>query len=194
MSRWQRMIALQPVLIMITIGLINIGLDQYQSANAANFPIAHPVITATEAKVTAEDFFNRGDLKYEEEDFQGATMDYGKAIMLKPDYAEAYNNRGNARSELGDNEGAIRDYSQAIKIKPDEASTYCNRGIVKSKSGDKEGAIVDFNQAIKLKPDCVEAYYSRGLTHYQLGHREEALIDYRKGADLLRVQGEIQKD
>ena len=106
MSRWQRMIALQPIL--ITIASISIGTVQPQLVNAGINSTSHFVIAA-ETQMMAEDFFRRGNLKYDQNDFQGAIEDYNQAIKIKPDYAEAYYNRGLARSELGDKKGAIED-------------------------------------------------------------------------------------
>jgi len=65
------------------------------------------------ATKTASDYFDRGNVKYYLEDYQGAIEDYTQAIRLKPDLAEAYYNRGLAKSDLGDKQGAIEDYREA---------------------------------------------------------------------------------
>jgi len=51
---------------------------------------------------------------------------YNKAIIIKPNNANAYNNRGNAYSKLGMYDYAIQDYKMAIRIKPDYAEAYNN--------------------------------------------------------------------
>ena len=61
-------------------------------------------------------YLNRGNVRDDLGDKQGAIDDYSQAIKINSNYAIAYNNRGNARYDLGDKQGAIDDYSQAIKI------------------------------------------------------------------------------
>ena len=55
-------------------------------------------------------------------DHGGAIIDFGQAIQLKRDYADAYNNRGTAKSALGDHDGAIEDYYRAIGIELERKS------------------------------------------------------------------------
>ena len=59
--------------------------------------------------------------------FQEAIEAYNKALLLKPDFAEAYNNIGNVFKDrkLGD---AIKSYKKALSFKPDLAETYINMG------------------------------------------------------------------
>ena len=95
-------------------------------------------------------YLNRGNVRDDLGDKQGAIDDYSQAIKINSNYAIAYNNRGNVRYDLGDKQGAIDDYSQAIKINPNYALAYCNRGVVRDALGDKHGAIDDYSQAIKI--------------------------------------------
>jgi tetratricopeptide (TPR) repeat protein len=142
-----------------------------------SLPILRPVQSILVAHInsrTAQDFVEKGDAKYRKEDYKGAIADYGQAIRLKPDYAEAYNNRGVVRN-LGDRQGAISDYNQAIKLKPDYAEAYHNRGFAYNALGDKQNAITDYDQAITLKPYYVEAYNNRGIVRNALGEQKPQL-------------------
>src|SRR4051794_17894076 len=47
-----------------------------------------------------------------------ATEDFGRALELKPGFAEAFNNRGAARHALGDPAGAIPDFDRALELAP----------------------------------------------------------------------------
>jgi tetratricopeptide (TPR) repeat protein len=59
-------------------------------------------ITTLAYAQTAEDYYNSGLDKYDQQDYKGSIADYNKAIELNPNLAEAYNNRGNAKSGLKD--------------------------------------------------------------------------------------------
>ena len=53
---------------------------------------------------------------------------YKKALILKPDYAEAHNNMGIALKDQGKLNEAKEAYNKAITIKPDYADAYNNMG------------------------------------------------------------------
>jgi tetratricopeptide (TPR) repeat protein len=50
---------------------------------------------------------NRGVVRKEKGDYDGAIADYNEAIRLDPLHVSAYNNRGLARSSKGDRKGAL---------------------------------------------------------------------------------------
>src|SRR5262249_55250527 len=74
----------------------------------------------------SEAFNNRGIVRSDKGDVEGALQDYDEAIRLKPDYAVAFNNRGVTRDDKGDVEGALQDYNEAIRLKPDYVNTFNN--------------------------------------------------------------------
>lgn len=64
-------------------------------------------------------FFNRGEIRFELKDYQGAITDYTQAILMKPDFATPYTKRGNVRTILGDKQGAAQDFQQAAFLAQD---------------------------------------------------------------------------
>jgi tetratricopeptide (TPR) repeat protein len=131
-----------------------------------------------------EAYFNRGVVKYDLGDKQGALADFNKAIELDPNLTTAYNNRGNFKYESGDNQGALADCNKAIELDPNLTTAYNNRGNVKSKLGDNQGALADFNKAIKLDSNRTYAYANRGNVKYELGDKQGALADFNKAIEL----------
>ena len=52
----------------------------------------------------------------------------GKALVIKPDYAEAHSNLGAALESLGKLDEAVASYHKALTIKPDFADAHSNLG------------------------------------------------------------------
>lgn len=121
----------------------------------------------------AEAYNNRGNVKFDLGDKDGALSDYNKAIELKPDYAMAYYNRGIVKRKLDNLSGALSDYDKAISLKPDYADAYNNRGWLKIGLGDLAGALSDCNKAIDLKPDDAEVYDSRAVCYRKMAEEEK---------------------
>jgi tetratricopeptide (TPR) repeat protein len=103
---------------------------------------------------------NRGVAKLDMGNYEGAFLDFNKAIELAPTYAEAYYNRGLAASMLRNGPQALSDYTQAIAIKPDYAVAYYNRGNVKVAMKDQKGAMLDYEKAFQLEPYNAEALFN----------------------------------
>ena len=105
---------------------------------------------------------------------------YNKALVIKPDYADAYSNMGNALKEQGKLEEAIEAFNKALAIKPDYADAYYNMGNALKEQGKLEEAIEAFNKALAIKPDYAEAYNNMGVTLQEQGKLEEAIEAYNK--------------
>ena len=58
-------------------------------------------------------YFNRGNIKYSQNDFRSAILDYNEAIKQNPSFYEAYYNRGLARFQIKDKERALDDMRKA---------------------------------------------------------------------------------
>ena len=74
----------------------------------------------------------------------------GKALEIKPDYAEAHNNLGNALAGRGQFDEAIAHFRKALEIKPDYVEAHNNLGIVLADRGQVEEAIDHYQQALAL--------------------------------------------
>ena len=72
----------------------------------------------------ATQYFNQGVEKYEAGNYQGAIVDYTKAIEINPQYAGVYSNRGVANLILEDYQGAIDDYTKPLTINPANINFY----------------------------------------------------------------------
>lgn len=59
---------------------------------------------------------NRGVVRYEKGDFEGAFADYDQAIRVNPSYAKPYKNRGLALQRQGDLKRANADFEQYLRL------------------------------------------------------------------------------
>ncbi len=135
--------------------------------------------TVEKDQLTAQEWFERGYVFWEAQNFDEAIRCYTEGICLKADSPDVYYNRGIARQDKGDLDGAIKDYTEAIRLKPDFAEAYNNRGNTRKDKGDLDGAIKDYTQSIELKnPELHFPYDNRGTTRKDKGDLEGAIADY----------------
>lgn len=81
---------------------------------------------------SAKDFLLSANAKFDSEDYNGALLDFNKAVELNPYETAAFFNRGLTKKILGDFEGAIWDYDKALELdsikfaKEDKENNYDN--------------------------------------------------------------------
>ena len=111
-------------------------------------------------------YFNSGEAKYDQEDYQGALADYTKSIEINPNDAFAYVRRGEIYQTLENYQSAIAEYDKALDIDPQIAGAYINRGSAKNALNDYQGALDDFQKGFEFtSPTNLEAfdYLARGI-------------------------------
>jgi tetratricopeptide (TPR) repeat protein len=129
-------------------------------------------------------FTNRGAIKVNMGDLQGAINDFTKAIELSPEDASAYNDRGIAYSSMGNLESAIKDYDKAMELNPNFAGVYNNRGMAYQAKGDHDKAIKKYDKAIELNPNYADAYNNLGNAYQAKGDLDKAVKNYNKAIEL----------
>lgn len=133
---------------------------------------------------------NRGNVRRDQNDIQGAMEDYGKAIELN--YNDAYNNRGILRNRMNDYKNAIEDFNRALNGKADREIVYYNRGIAKLSLRDFGGAAEDFSKAIEINPQYSDAYNNRGFVRYEkLSDLKGAIKDFDAAISLSPTEPDI---
>jgi tetratricopeptide (TPR) repeat protein len=138
---------------------------------------------------------NRGIIRRQTGDKEGALGDLNKAVSLNPNNPTAYNNRGVIRFDLGDNPRALEDLNKAISLQSNYAEAYYNRGLVKEKMGQKTEAIADYQLAITYNLNYGEAYYNLALITYDdknPSSREASLNYLQKAANALIKTGNLE--
>lgn len=149
--------------------------------------IHHIMITLENMKhvsKTPAAFFNHGIASYNRGDYEKAIKQFGRAIMLDPDFAKPYLWRGMTNENLGNFEKAMEDYSRAIEANPGYISALCKRGSLRSILGENNKALDDFNSAILTDPSYAEAFVGRGLVFRELEEFERAIGDFNRAIDI----------
>jgi tetratricopeptide (TPR) repeat protein len=131
----------------------------------------------TERKINAYKYYESGLEKDACNDFDGAILDYTKAIEIDKKFIDAYRNRASVYCSLGNYEGAIEDYSKIIELNPEDIYAYEDRGLSKYSLKNYIGAIEDFNEIIKLDENS-KIYSLRGKMKRFLKDYNQALEDY----------------
>jgi len=158
-------------------------------------------------------FNNRGVLKLNTGDYEGAIEDFNTSIQNKnkkggvlrknkvyDDITQVFFNRGNAYLMLKEFEKALDDYNAAIGKSTNEWTYYTNRSLVKMLLNDTAGAEQDINNALIRNPNDAVALYNRGLINTGKNKINEAHYDIalsksiEKDVESLFIQIGLLKD
>ena len=126
---------------------------------------------------TAEEYFDRGNERFDNGDLDGAVADYSKTIRLDPSIVQAWANRGSTWGRKSEYEKAKDDFDKAIDLEPNYASAWSNRSITWQNIGETDRAFYDSNEAIRLNRDSAHAWFSRGLIWKSIGNLGKAIED-----------------
>lgn len=103
--------------------------------------------------VYADAYYNRGLLKSNAGDHEGAVKDYTKAIEIDKTYSKAYHNRATDKGKLHDHKGAMEDYTFCIELEGDACISYFDRATEFAKVHEFDNATADLEHFIKMRSD-----------------------------------------
>jgi tetratricopeptide (TPR) repeat protein len=108
----------------------------------------------------------------------------GRAILLKPDFADAYWLRAQAYAAQQDYDPAEGDYSRLMLLEPKAARAYLGRCEVRFENKDYPHAIEDCSQAIQIDSASQRALNLRGAAYRKTGDLDKALGDLNRAVEL----------
>jgi tetratricopeptide (TPR) repeat protein len=83
---------------------------------------------------------------------QDAVEDYGAALALQPDLADAWRQRGEARFASGDRAGALADLGEALKREPREFLAFRALARIAEARGDWKAAVAAWDRLLTFDP------------------------------------------
>ena len=100
--------------------------------------------------------FERAVEKFQKKEFNGALLDFKKALEFNIDDAHLNFNVANCLANLKMYSESLAYYDRVISIDRNYAMAFANRGVAKRFIDDKDGAILDFSSCLKYLHGWVE--------------------------------------
>ncbi len=120
----------------------------------------------------------RGKLRLETHDVQGALEDGSRVIARWPKLIDGYVHRSKALEALNDYAGALRDLDKAVELAPDDLPLRSGRGGIRATTGDIKGAMEDYDYVLERNKDELYALTNRAALRARTKDYARALVDY----------------
>ncbi len=154
----------------------NLAMSKFEYDKAMHF--YNEAIEKT--KDYAPAYNNRGLLKVQIGDLDGAITDFEKAISLEPDFKEAIYNLGNYLGEKGEYDKGLNYLKQVENTYKDSSFYHTSLGFIHTNQNNFSQAYADFQKAIMLNPKNDKAYSNLGFVQIQEKKYTDAKINFEK--------------
>ena len=125
--------------------------------------------------LTAEEYFQKGNIASENEEHNEAIFYYQKSIEINPQHDYAYNNMGFVYDNKGNYNKAIECYQKSIEINPQYNEAYYNMGFAYQNKGNYNRAIECYEKSIEIDPQYDNAYLNMGVAYFNKGNYNKAI-------------------
>jgi uncharacterized protein HemY len=131
--------------------------------------------------VTAPNYinhYNLGVTLMDKGDYAESTLEFRKALQLRPDIPAIHNNLAVSLYRKGEITQAINEYKAVLKLEPDHIKAQMNLAMAFYQQGDLEESILHFKEALRLQPQSAHAHYLLALALKKQGKIAEAKSYY----------------
>lgn len=129
--------------------------------------VENKVDESTPIKDEAIEYYNLGQKKFQNKEYEKALELFEKAVKVDDQFAFAWDNIGVCNRYLGNYDKAINAYEKSIKINPNGLMPLQNLAIVYSYKKEYENAIKTYEKLAKIDNQNPEVYYGIGQVCYQ---------------------------
>ena len=141
---------------------------------------------------TAVDWYERG-LALEDSAPDQAIAAYRRALLARPNLADAHNNLGRLLHDRGELALAESHYKLALTCDPEVALYWFNLGVVVEDRDRSDEAIDAYQQALALDPALIDAHFNLARLYEQIGRHSHDELMLRRAvrhlADYRRLTG-----
>ncbi len=125
--------------------------------------------------------FEAGRALAEQNNFEGAVVEYKKALEKAPDEPVVLANLAAAQTKLGLNDEALVNYQKAAEASPSDGAIWTNIGVLLGKLGKVEESKEAFKKAASLSPgSAAQNFYNLGATMVNSGQSKDAAEAFRQ--------------
>ena len=117
-------------------------------------------------------------------DWDGAEVEFRRAIALNPGYATAHQWRAYSLASRGRFDEAIASAQRAQALDPLSLSLMTDLGEIHMWAGRYDRAVVHIREALELEPNFALAHNMLGMTYLKQGRAEEAVPELERAAQL----------
>ncbi|KIL35479.1 hypothetical protein SD71_13260 [Cohnella kolymensis] len=132
-------------------------------------------------------YYTRGDIQYEQGNFQEAAVEYEKTIELNPLHAYAFYSIGCAYNQLANNREALGYLDRAIDLDPALVHAYVEKGTSHLRLQEYEKCVMQSRAALDLDPSYMVAHQNRAWALYYLDNNAVA---EEQCLNALKIDGE----
>ncbi|MGE0430736.1 MAG: protein kinase [Planctomycetota bacterium] len=129
-------------------------------------------------------YINRGELRRQMGDFDGALKDFLRGVELAPGNADAWQMLGDCYAIMERWPDAMQAYDRALLYAPMSGSVLLQRAMALFNLGHAEAALQDAELAVRLLPENKWARNSRGVARTANKLYDEAIADLTKALEI----------
>lgn len=135
---------------------------------------------AAQCQENAEDWINRGNTLYSQNNYDEAIQAFDEAIKLNPNSAIAWSNKANVLISLNRSDESLQASQKAIELDPNLVTAWNNKGRALSILGNFDKAIYALDEAIRIDSNYALAWNNKGIAFAKQGEFDEAIICFNE--------------
>jgi tetratricopeptide (TPR) repeat protein len=132
----------------------------------------------------AKALLDSGNQKHDAGDYDGAILDFNRALALNPKMVAAFLGRAEAYSAKNQDISALQDFRTAVELNPQYEVSHWSMSRCLEKLGRLDEAMDAAQKAIDLDPKSTGGFNQRGNVKYAKKNYDAAIVDYTRVIEL----------